>query len=97
MALPPSPHAGKPPPFQAQGSPAVPLLAVAALAVLAAYNLHSLSSDGGGGLLAFSLLLLQQVAVPLALAAALLVLMLKRGSLLVDKPQLAPELAVPWH
>ncbi|KAL4856549.1 Phosphoinositide phosphatase SAC7 [Chlorella vulgaris] len=88
---------GKPPPFQAQGSPAVPLLAVAALAVLAAYNLLSLSSDGGGGLLALSLLLLQQVAVPLALAAALLVLMLKRGSLLVDKPQLAPELAVPWH
>lgn len=92
--------AGKPSPFQPQGSPAVPLLVAAALAVLAFVNLQLLAGGGGGAsalLQAAPATLLQQVAAPLLLAGAMLFLMMKKGSQLVDKPQLTPELAVPWH
>ncbi|EFN52170.1 hypothetical protein CHLNCDRAFT_59012 [Chlorella variabilis] len=91
---------GKPSPFQPQGSPAVPLLVAAALAVLAFVNLQLLAGGGGGAsalLQAAPATLLQQVAAPLLLAGAMLFLMMKKGSQLVDKPQLTPELAVPWH
>lgn len=41
--------------------------------------------------------LAQQVALPVVLALGLLAFMLKQGAALVDKPQLACELSVPWH
>lgn len=97
----PPPRAGKPPPFQPQGSPAIPLLAVLALLVLAFSNLQTAKASVGGGLVAASLqaptVLLQQVAAPLLLALAVLVLVMKKGKYLCDRPTLLPDAAVPWH
>jgi hypothetical protein len=75
----------------------VPLLAVLALALLAAINLRALGGGQAGLLHAPPLALVQQVAAPLLLAAGVLALTSRRGSRLVDRPQLLPELAVPWH
>lgn len=98
--LPPN-SAGKPAPFQAQGSPTVPLLAVLALLALAFSNLQTVKASAGGGLVAAGLqaptVLLQQVAAPLLLALAVLVLMMKKGKYLCDRPTLLPGAAVPWH
>lgn len=93
---PPNSLAGKKAPFQAQGSPAVPLLAVLALLVFAFASLRALSGDAGL-LAAPPVALLQQVALPVVLAAGVLALLMRQGKQLVDKPQLAAELAVPWH
>ena len=100
--LPPHrPHTGKPPPFQAQGSPAIPLLAVLALLVLAFSNLQTVKASAGGDLVAAGLqaptVLLQQVAAPLLLALAVLALVMKKGKYLCDRPTLLPDAAVPWH
>lgn len=75
----------------------MPLLAAAALALLAVFNLRALMGGSAGLLQAPPLALLQQVAAPLLLAAAVLALTSRRGARLVDRPQLLPELAVPWH
>lgn len=92
---------GKPPPFQAQGSPAIPLLAVLALLVLAFSNLQTVKASAGGDLVAAGLhaptALLQQVAAPLLLALAVLALVMKKGKYLCDRPTLLPDAAVPWH
>ncbi|KAL4421843.1 hypothetical protein ABPG77_001325 [Micractinium sp. CCAP 211/92] len=87
----------KPAPFQPQGSPAVPLLLVAALLVLAWLNLQALRASSDGLLAVPPVALLQQVAAPAAAAAGALVLIMKLGKNLVDKPMLLPGQAVPWH
>lgn len=40
---------------------------------------------------------LQQVVALLALAALILAGVMKKGALLVDRPQLRPDLAHPWN
>ncbi|PSC73450.1 phosphoinositide phosphatase SAC8 isoform X2 [Micractinium conductrix] len=87
---------GKRAPFHRQGSPAVPLLAVAALLLLAWFNLRGLAA-AGGLLGAAPTALAQQVAAPLALAATLLFVVMRAGQQLVDRPQLRPDAAAPWH
>lgn len=84
--------------FRRQHSPAVPiLLALAALGyALASLNyissiIHSSSggSSGRGGVVAVG----QHVLAPLLLAGGLLLLVQKNGAMLVDRPQLCPQLA----
>lgn len=89
--------AGKPAPFQPQGSPALPLLLALALFILAVSNLRALGAAGAGLLAASPAALAQGVALPLLGAALVLALVMKAGKHLVDKPQLAAELAIPWH
>lgn len=70
----------------------MPLLAVLALLILAISNLRAL-----GLLAAAPAALLGQVLVPLVLALVVVMLVMRNGKNLVDKPQLAAELSVPWH
>jgi len=76
-------------------------LVAAALVLLAFVNLRALAAaTGGAGSMLLSVpptALLQQAAGPLMLGLAILVIMMKQGKRLVDKPQLMPELSMPWH
>lgn len=79
----------------------MPLLVAAALMLLAFVNLRVLAAaTGGAGSTLLSVpptALLQQGAGPLMLGLAILVVMMQQGKWLVDKPQLMPELPMPWH
>jgi hypothetical protein len=85
--------------FRRQHSPAAPiLLALFALGYALTSLSHvstliqsssSSSSGGHGGLAAVG----QHVAAPLLLAGGLIMLVQKNGRMLVDRPQLCPQLA----
>lgn len=86
--------------FRRQHSPAVPiLLALAALGyALTSLNhissiLHSSSSGSGGSGRGGVVGVGQHVLAPLLLAGGLLLLVQKNGAMLVDRPQLCPQLA----
>lgn len=85
---------GKAPTWQNQGSPALPLIAALAAVWLALKNASDLSRNG-------SILepsqLFTQVAVWLVAAILLVRFVLKNGSRLVDRPQLRPDLVIPWE
>ena len=76
-------------------------MAALALFMLAMFNLWVLLAGGGGGagglLAAPPAALAQQVAAPLLGAALVVALVMRAGKHLVDRPQLAAELAAPWH
>lgn len=84
--------------FRRQHSPAAPILlalfalgyALTSLSHVSTLMQSSSSSSGGhGGLAAVG----QHVAAPLLLAGGLIMLVQKNGRMLVDRPQLCPQLA----
>lgn len=85
---------GRPPAFGLQPSPVLPLLAVLAALYVAWSNLRALVQ--AGELLGHPAVFLQQVVALVLLAALIVWAMFKKGQLLVDRPQLRPDLAHPW-
>lgn len=77
----------------------MPLLAVLALVVLALSNLRGAAASPGllAAVQATPAAVLQSVAAPLLLAAGLLFVVMKNGKYLCDRPNLLPDVAVPWH
>ena len=77
-----------------QGSPALPLLAAATCFAFAVSNARYL---GGAGQLFDPVLLMQQVVSLLILCIVIVVLVMKYGERLVDRPVLRPDLVHPWE